>query len=67
MPIGPGKYDEECTMIRSITSADGVLLAVVHGRLGDGFSMQAPPEVMKKMPSILRAIADDMEEVLGGR
>lgn len=59
--IGAGKYDEECTKLRENTKAKGVIIMVVDGNKGEGFSVQATPDVMPSLPAILRKIADDME------
>jgi hypothetical protein len=62
MPMGPGKYDETCTMARLDTEAVAVALIVINGRLGSGFSVQGnvgmPPEVLVKL---LRQVADEIE------
>jgi hypothetical protein len=62
MPVGPGKYDEYCTKIREETKAEGVLLAVFGGSKGDGFSVQAPFELLLELPEILRNMARQIEE-----
>ena len=61
MAIGPGKYDDVCTEIREKTEAVGVVMIVVEGNKGSGFSCQAPLEVTIKLPQILRQMADDIE------
>lgn len=58
---GPGKYDDEATKARVATFADGVALIVLNGVHGSGFSVQAPLHVLKTMPEILRALADEIE------
>jgi hypothetical protein len=63
--IGPGKYNELVTVLKKTTEAKGVLLIVIGGRLGDGFSVQANPELAAELPAILRIAADDMEEDFG--
>jgi hypothetical protein len=62
MPIGRGKYDEQCTKIREETHAEGVFLAVFSGDQGMGFSVQAPFELLISMPAILRDVANQVEE-----
>lgn len=59
--IGPGKYDDLCTYVRELTDADGVILVVVSGKRGQGFSMQATLEVIKIAPQVLRIIADKLD------
>lgn len=61
MTIGPGKYDEETTMIQARTQAAGVILIVIGGNKGEGFSCQATLEVTLALPKMLRTIADQME------
>ena len=40
MPEGAGKYDEECTIVRNRTEGSVVLVAVIDGNKGSGFSVQ---------------------------
>jgi hypothetical protein len=61
MALGPGKYDEHCTTIRTVTRARAVVLVVVDGVHGGGFSVQAPPEFTLALPKLLRAVADSIE------
>ncbi len=59
---GPGKYDQECTMVRTETDAELVLLAVINGKQGSGFSVQAEARVdLRQVPRILRLIANQIE------
>jgi hypothetical protein len=57
MPIGPGKYDQYCTDVREKTKADAVLLIVIGGDLGGGFSCQADLATTMKLPDILETVA----------
>lgn len=65
MPEGPGKYDDVCTLARDLTNAEGVLLCVLGGSQGNGFSaqIQSPrqDEVLRAFAAALRAIADEMD------
>jgi hypothetical protein len=61
MAAGGGKYDEECTEIREKTQSKGVLLIVIDGIKGGGFSAQMTPEHMAKMPGVLRIVAEQIE------
>ena len=54
MAHGPGKYDAECTKIQQETQAEGVLLIVIKGNKGSGFSVAAQLEVLAAIPAILR-------------
>lgn len=63
MAEGPGKYDEEATMVRLSTMARAVLVIVLGGNRGQGFSIQSDhPDILKAMPSMLRNIADQIEQ-----
>jgi hypothetical protein len=63
MPIGPGKYDDEATRVRESTGAQAVLVAVIDGVLGTGFSVQAPLHIAQRLPRVLRDIANEIEAV----
>lgn len=73
MTLGPGKYDEEASMVQQITGAAGVILIIIGGDKGEGFSVQATLPVTLALPQMLRNIADelasDVERVLsrGGK
>lgn len=57
----PHKYDEACTAARIATGASGIILIILDGEHGPGFSMQAPPSLVPDMPGLLRRMADDIE------
>jgi hypothetical protein len=57
MPLGPGKYDALCTHVREQTKARGVLLIVIDGDQGAGFSCQADLEVTLTLPDLLEFLA----------
>jgi hypothetical protein len=59
--IGPGKYDDECSFVRIETHAAGVLLLIIDGDKGSGFSVQAPLLVQVALPALLRELADNIE------
>ncbi len=59
--IGPGKYDGECRVLQELLQANGVLLAVVGGKKGTGFSCAASLPNLKILPGVLREIADQLE------
>jgi len=62
MAIGPGKYDDLCTRVRKQTQArGGVLLIVVDGEQGSGFSAQLTMEQTLLIPQILRDVAERIE------
>ena len=65
--IGAGVYDDLTTVIRDKTQAEGVVLMIFGGNRGSGFSVQAPAEIMAKLPELLEAAAmgvrSDMEQI----
>jgi hypothetical protein len=66
MTIGPGKYDEEATLVQQRTQASGVLLIILSGDKGNGFSLasfdiQATLEITLNLPALLREMADQIE------
>ena len=60
MAIGPGKYDEVAFLART-RSGGGVLLVVLDGFLGNGFSVQMTLPMMHSLPRLLREVADQIE------
>ena len=66
MPMGPGKYDAECTMMRERLQADGVVLIVFGGVKGTGFDAQLSALLTLATPQILRDLAKQIEDS-GGR
>ena len=64
MALGPGKYDGLATLVRDGTKADGVIVIVIGGSKGGGFSVQATGEVTAMLPALLRKLADDIERDL---
>jgi hypothetical protein len=61
MADGPGKYDELATYVRTAAQARGVVLILVDGTLGSGFSVQVNSDLRLTLPVLLRRIADDIE------
>jgi hypothetical protein len=64
MAIGPGKYDHLCTLARERTGAAGVILLVMHGDQGSGFSCQADAATTMALPDILERIAADIRATI---
>jgi hypothetical protein len=62
MPLGPGKYDDEATEIREKLHAAGIILIVLGGDKGQGFSAQLDFAATMAIPEILRTVADQIEE-----
>jgi hypothetical protein len=61
MAIGPGKYDAVATLARMNAGAEGVILIVVGGERGAGFSVQLAAELVPHVPELLRNLADEIE------
>jgi len=64
MPNRPGKYDNVCLKALFETEAHAVVLIVIGGKSGSGFSMNSlDPALSKKLPELLRNVADQIEGV----
>jgi DNA-binding XRE family transcriptional regulator len=69
MALGPGKYDDVCTMVREQVGIGdrpgGAIVIVIGGNRGQGFSVQADLATTVALPEILENIASairlDME------
>jgi hypothetical protein len=61
MAMGPGKYVDLATAARLSAEAEGVILLIFGGRLGEGFEVQATLPLTLRLPEILRTIADQIE------
>jgi len=57
MTIGPGKYDDLCTMVRERAKADGAIVIIINGERGVGFSCQGDVRAMSVLPEMLESIA----------
>ena len=62
MSIGPGKYDALATYVREETNAESVVVIVMNGNRGAGFSVQGNPEVLPALPDILEHIASTIRK-----
>jgi len=65
----PGKYDDVCDVAREAVgitneSGGGILLIVIGGNKGNGFSVQCDLRTALTIPGLLRNVADDLEEQL---
>ena len=58
---GPGKYDDDVTEIRERYAAEAVVLIVIGGSRGNSFCVQAPEELSRRLPTLLRTVADEIE------
>ena len=62
MALGPGKYDELASAAREVAEAEAVILIVLNGKRGSGFSVQGHGvDITASLPAILRGVADDIE------
>ncbi len=59
--LGPGKYDDLCTLVREGAKARGALVLVFGGARGSGFSVQADLATTLALPAILRKVAAQIE------
>jgi hypothetical protein len=60
--IGKGKYDEFAEGCLLATGAQGVLVLVIHGDKGSGFSASfTNPEMVARIPAALREMANTIE------
>jgi hypothetical protein len=63
MALGPGKYDDLCTLVRERAGGDsigGVMVIVVGGNRGTDFSCQADLPTLSILPDILQNVVDQM-------
>jgi hypothetical protein len=65
MTIGPGKYDDLCTTVREELEADGVILIVLGGIRGHGFSCQTDLNTMARIPDLLENMARQIRKDVG--
>ena len=62
MATGPGKYDDLATLCRKRADAACVIVIVMGGTKGDGFSVQTiDPAIALRLPRLLRIVADEIE------
>lgn len=74
MTIGPGKYDDLCSYVAQqvgiVGTGGGVILIVMGGNKGHGFSCQADLATTLSIPDILEMTAqlvrDDMKMEASG-
>lgn len=60
MAEGAGKYDDLASEVREKAEARGVLVAVIHGTKGSGFSVQCDRKALQILPNILEDIAQQI-------
>lgn len=62
MALGAGRYDSEVTALRERYHADGVVLIVLGGDKGAGFSVQANLLTTLALPELLEDMAAQIRE-----
>lgn len=64
-----GKYGAEAQEIADRTKAKGLLLMIIDGELGSGFTIVdlTGGKITREMPSVLRLAADDLDAQARGR
>ena len=63
--IGPGKYDDLCTRVKAESKAEAVIVIVIKGVRGSGFSLQTDnPMVIINLPDVLQTVAAQIKEDL---
>lgn len=61
MSHGPGKYDDLATIVRERSNARAVMVIVLGGNKGAGFSVQCEdPAVLAFLPDLLDQISADI-------
>jgi hypothetical protein len=67
MGIGPGKYDDACTAAREATGGEAVVLIVLNGKHGAGFSVQSVSrDISAALPDLLEHTAQLIREDMRG-
>lgn len=59
--MGPGKYDDLCTQVRTQAKARGAMVIILEGDKGSGFSVQLDATLMVGFPEVLRKVADEID------
>jgi hypothetical protein len=64
MASGPGKYDAICTVARETAGAQALVLIVLNGRHGSGFSVQStrpldPPVLVDLLQHVVDQLRKD--------
>ena len=62
MSWGPGKYDDLCSLVRDKSGASSVLLVILDGNKGNGFSCQTDLAGTLALPDLLEMVAKQIRE-----
>jgi hypothetical protein len=65
MPKGPGKYDDLCSLVRERSGGE-VIVIVIGGDKGSGFSFQGEEATLEKLPKVLERVAELMRVTRAG-
>jgi hypothetical protein len=65
MALGPGKYDDLCTLVREHAGmkpddVGGAVVIVIGGNRGNGFAVQADFITTLKLPDLLEQVAKEI-------
>lgn len=63
MPLGEGRYNTECELIHKITGGIVVILIVIKGNKGSGFSLIATEDKYTEDKKFLLSTCDVLEDV----
>jgi len=63
--MGAGKYDDLATACRVVSGARAVLVIIMEGKDGSGFSVQMEEGMLVPLPKLLREVADSIEKEMG--
>lgn len=62
MTVGKGKYDNEASRVFKDTRAGAVVLMVIDGERGTGFSvLSSDRRVIRNLPDLLKSVASEIE------
>jgi len=64
MARGGGRYGGVATEVLLETQADGIIMIVLNGNLGSGFSVAVAEDIVLNVPNALRRLADEIEQDL---
>jgi hypothetical protein len=67
MVFGPGRYDDFCTTVRTATNAEAVIVMVVGGNRGHGFSCQASFAATQMLPDFVEDMAKQIRADMGDK
>lgn len=56
-----GKYDKIVNTVQYLTRGRLILLIVLDGKEGSGFSVSTVPELRASLPAVLRGVAQQLE------